>query len=77
LLARSLAASLSLSLLSLSLTLSLSLSASVDNTTGSPVPYWLVANSWNNDWGEDGFFRIIRGVDECGIEDYAVAGKFQ
>ena len=22
----------------------------VDNTTGSPVPYWLVANSWNNDW---------------------------
>lgn len=49
----------------------------VDNTSGSPVPYWLVANSWNNDWGEDGFFRILRGSDECGIEDYAVAGKFQ
>jgi cathepsin B len=49
----------------------------VDNSSGSPVDYWLVANSWNNDWGENGFFRILRGVDECGIEDYAVAGKFQ
>merc|ERR1712117_68495 len=30
--------------------------------------YWTVANSWNTDWGEDGFFRIRRGHDECGIE---------
>merc|ERR1712029_943738 len=30
--------------------------------------YWSVANSWNTDWGEDGFFRILRGKDECGIE---------
>jgi len=30
--------------------------------------YWSVANSWNTDWGEDGFFRILRGSDECGIE---------
>jgi len=45
----------------------------VDGTT----PYWLVANSWNADWGESGFFRILRGSDECGIEDYVVAGKFQ
>jgi len=40
------------------------------------TPYWLVANSWNADWGEQGFFRIIRGVDECGIEDYIVGGLF-
>uniref|UniRef100_A0A0N4UYS5 Pept_C1 domain-containing protein n=1 Tax=Enterobius vermicularis TaxID=51028 RepID=A0A0N4UYS5_ENTVE len=39
------------------------------------VPYWIVANSWNTDWGENGFFRIIRGVDECGIESGVVAGK--
>lgn len=38
------------------------------------VPYWLVANSWNTDWGEDGFFRIIRGIDECGIESSVVGG---
>jgi len=30
--------------------------------------YWTVANSWNTWWGEDGFFRIVRGRDECGIE---------
>lgn len=27
--------------------------------------------------GENGFFRILRGSDECGIEDYVVAGQFQ
>ncbi|PAA59531.1 hypothetical protein BOX15_Mlig003307g1, partial [Macrostomum lignano] len=38
------------------------------------TPYWLVANSWNSDWGERGFFRILRGKDECGIESSVVAG---
>jgi cathepsin B len=32
------------------------------------------ANSWNTDWAEDGFFRILRGKDECGIESNVVAG---
>ncbi|KAA3669771.1 cathepsin B, partial [Paragonimus westermani] len=39
--------------------------------------YWLLANSWNEDWGEKGFFRILRGVDECGIESDVVAGMPQ
>jgi len=38
------------------------------------VDYWTVANSWNADWGMNGFFLIRRGVDECGIEDGVVAG---
>nr|AAT48984.1 cathepsin B-like proteinase [Triatoma sordida] len=42
----------------------------VENDT----PYWLVANSWNTDWGNNGFFKILRGSDECGIEDQIVAG---
>jgi len=42
----------------------------VDNGT----PYWTIANSWNADWGEEGFFRIIRGTNECGIESQGVAG---
>ncbi len=22
------------------------------------VPYWLAANSWNTDWGDNGFFKV-------------------
>jgi len=42
-------------------------------TSGSE-DYWIVANSWNPDWGMNGFFWILRGKDECGIEDGVVAG---
>jgi cathepsin B len=38
------------------------------------VNYWWVANSWNSDWGDNGFFKIARGTDECGIEDDMNAG---
>ena len=38
----------------------------------SGLKYWVVENSWGERWGEDGFFRIIRGTDECGIESMAV-----
>jgi cathepsin B len=34
--------------------------------------YWLVANSWNSDWGLNGFFKILRGVDHLGIESKIV-----
>ena len=27
-----------------------------------------VKNSWGAGWGESGYFRILRGSDECGIE---------
>jgi cathepsin B len=43
----------------------------VDNGT----PYWTCVNSWNDSWGEDGIFRILRGSDECGIESGVVAGE--
>jgi len=38
------------------------------------TPYWLIANSWNTDWGDKGFFKIKRGSDECGIEGTISAG---
>ncbi|XP_073977786.1 cathepsin B-like [Rhodnius prolixus] len=42
--------------------------------TENGTPYWLVANSWNTDWGNKGFFKILRGNNECGIEDGISAG---
>ena len=38
------------------------------------TPYWLVANSWSREFGENGYFRIRRGTNEAGIESKAGAG---
>jgi len=42
--------------------------------TENGVDYWLIANSWNTDWGDNGFFKILRGQDHCGIEGQISAG---
>jgi len=38
------------------------------------TPYWIIANSWNEDWGDKGFFKIVRGKNECGIEKDVLGG---
>ncbi|XP_042502172.1 cathepsin B-like protease 3 isoform X1 [Macadamia integrifolia] len=43
-------------------------------TTEDGEDYWLLANQWNRSWGDDGYFMIRRGTNECGIEEAAVAG---
>eukprot|EP00929_Paragymnodinium_shiwhaense_P000522 TRINITY_DN10075_c0_g3_i1.p2 TRINITY_DN10075_c0_g3~~TRINITY_DN10075_c0_g3_i1.p2 ORF type:complete len:598 (+),score=159.03 TRINITY_DN10075_c0_g3_i1:134-1795(+) len=35
--------------------------------------YWRLQNSWGQDWGEDGYFRIARGSDESAIESMVEA----
>lgn len=40
---------------------------------GTEVPYWTMQNSWGDDWGEDGYFRMARGIDESGCESIVVA----
>jgi len=42
--------------------------------TDDGVDYWLVANSWDTDWGMDGFFKIRRGTNECNFEEQIYAG---
>jgi cathepsin B len=36
--------------------------------------YWKIKNSWNEQWGDAGHFKIVRGTDECGIESSVSAG---
>jgi hypothetical protein len=36
--------------------------------------YWTVRNSWGLEWGDGGYFKIKRGVNECGIEENIVVG---
>jgi len=38
------------------------------------VKYWLCVNSWNEGWGDNGTFKILRGSNHLGIEGNVVAG---
>jgi cathepsin B len=38
------------------------------------VKYWQVKNSWGKEWGDKGYFKIIRGNNNCGIEENVITG---
>lgn len=36
------------------------------------IKYWVAANSWGEQWGEGGYFRIRRGINECEVETFVI-----
>jgi hypothetical protein len=40
--------------------------------TSDGFDYWLVKNSWGKNWGEEGYFRIIRNKNRCAITSLPV-----
>jgi len=39
--------------------------------TDAGVDYWRVKNSWGASWGDNGYIRIIRGANMCGLLNMA------
>lgn len=33
------------------------------------IDYWIGKNSWGTYWGENGFFKLVKGTNNLGIEN--------
>jgi cathepsin H len=44
-----------------------------DPNSGQGIPYWLIRNSWGTEDLDHGYFKMLRGVNMCGIAKSGIA----